>query len=82
MIPPVVVDAFADMTVPSAVSLAVALFASSLVPFFLLITADFAAGWQAAQAAGARAWEPCRELGRDTAALVLLLTTSPKGAMA
>ncbi len=82
MIPPAVVDAFADMTVLGAVTLAVGLFGSSLVPFFLLVNVDFGAAWQAAQAAGARAWEPCRELGRDAAALLILLLTSPKGYLA
>ncbi len=53
MIPPVVVDAFADMSVPGAVSLAVGLFSASLVPFFLLVNVDFGAAWQAAQAVAA-----------------------------
>lgn len=82
-------------------SLAVALYASLSVPYFLLVDADrsdfhphvlamlplpdrfFAtsagcrvlAGWVDAKQA-------VLDVGRDAAALVLLLTTSPKGAMA
>lgn len=69
---------FADLTPASAFLLAVSLFSGSLVPFFLLVNVDFAA-------AGRRVWgglEPSREACRDAAALLILLTTSPKGAMA
>lgn len=81
MIPRPVVDALADMTVPSAVCLAVSLFSASLVPFFLLVDVDFAQAWRTAQAAAGRAVEPSREACRDAAALLILLTTSPKGSL-
>lgn len=87
------------------VSLAVALYASVSVPYFLLVDADLAdfdprpavrralvspaADWLLATTPGTRlvvaasnAPTAARDLYRNVAALALLLTTSPKGAMA
>ncbi|WP_329215085.1 hypothetical protein OG352_05970 [Streptomyces sp. NBC_01485] len=86
-------------------SLAVALYASVSVPYFLLVDADLkdfdprpavrcvlvsaAADWLLATTPGTRlvvavsnAPTAARDFYRDAAALALLLTTSPKGAMA
>lgn len=72
----------AGLTPVPAVCLAVALFSGSLVPFFLLVDADFTALWQWLQtAAGTVAGLSC-ETARDAAALFILLTTKPQGAMA
>lgn len=73
---------FADLTPASAVFLAVSLFAGSLVPFFLLVEADFAAVVRPAGVVVSHLVRVSREFGRDAAALLILLTTSPKGAMA
>ncbi|MFD5632409.1 hypothetical protein [Streptomyces sp. NPDC127072] len=85
------IDGLADLTVPGAIALAVGLFSGSLVPFFLLVDAESLDPRVAAR----RGWaalvrrlacfqplvHPVAEMWRDLAALVLLLTTSPKGAM-
>ncbi|MGW0837088.1 hypothetical protein [Streptomyces prunicolor] len=72
----------AGLTPLGAVCLAVTLFSGSLVPFFLLVDADFTAvsRWRDAVRAVLARW--VREALLNAAALVLLLTTSPKGAMA
>ena len=76
------------------VSLAVALYSSASVPFFLLVDADpcdFDPRPGLSRLVRSevvyplwREWDnarhTCREFGRDAAALALLLTTSPKGA--
>lgn len=64
----------ADLTPVSAVCLAVALFAGSLVPFFLLINADFAAAWRTSTAAVREAWV---QAALTLAALLIL--TIPTG---
>lgn len=71
-----------DLTPLGAVALAVALFSGSLVPFFLLVDADFEAVWRWLAAAAGGVWLPVRNAALDVAALLILLTTSPKGAMA
>ncbi|NUS22730.1 MAG: hypothetical protein HOV92_00680 [Streptomyces sp.] len=72
----------AGLTPTAAVFLAVSLFSGSLVPFFLLVDADFTAlGEWLRSVAGATA-RTARELARDAAALLILLTTRPTGAMA
>lgn len=72
----------AGLTPTSAVFFAVGLFSGSLVPFFLLVDADFAAIEESLGAAAGAVGRPSREAARDAAALLILLTTSPKGAMA
>ena len=69
----------AGLTPVSAVCLAIALFSGSLVPFFLLLDADFTAPWLRSGAGAALA--ALRDALLDVGALVLLLTTTPKGAM-
>lgn len=64
----------ADLTVPAAVCLAVALFATSLVPFFLLVNADFA---KAARTASAATREALVQTALTLAALLIL--TIPTG---
>lgn len=76
--PSEVVGLLADLTPASAVCLAVALFSGSLVPFFLLLDADFTAPWQWLRACVGAAYDALL----DAVALFLLLTTTPKGAMA
>lgn len=78
----VLVFFFTDLTPAGAVALAIGLFSGSLVPFFLLVDADFGALWLRFMAAAGAAVQPSREACRDAAALLILLTTSPKGAMA
>ncbi|MEU7416764.1 hypothetical protein [Streptomyces antibioticus] len=73
---------FADLTPASAVLFSVALFAASLVPFFLLVETDFAAVVRPAGAVVSHLVRVSRDFCRDAAALLILLTTSPKGAMA
>lgn len=80
MIPRPVVDTLADLTVPGAISLAVGLFAASLVPWYLLVGIDYGQAWRAACEYAARLLAPSREACRDAAALLLLLCTAPKGA--
>ena len=75
------VDVLADLSVEQAVSLSIALFAGSLVPFFLLVDADHLLP-RAVRELPAAACPLVRDVCRDTAALVLLLTTKPQGAMA
>lgn len=72
----------AGLTPLGAVTLAVGLFSGSLVPFFLLVDADFEAVWRWLAAAAGGVWLPVRNAALDVAALLILLTTSPKGAMA
>jgi hypothetical protein len=55
----------------------VSLFSGSLIPFFLLVDVDFTPVWQLLRTAG----RSSREAFRDAAALIVLLTTRPKGAM-
>lgn len=64
----------ADLTPVSAVCLAVALFAGSLVPFFLLINTDFAQAARTVLAAGREAWV---QTALTLAALLIL--TIPTG---
>lgn len=73
---------FTDLTPAGAVALAISLFSGSLVPFFLLVDADFEAVWRWLAAAAGGVWLPVRNAALDAAALLILLTTSPKGAMA
>ena len=82
-------------------SLAVGLYGSVSVPYFLAVdaeqwswphplTAARIAAWDVARSEAVylllREWDTfrhlCREFGRDVAALLILLLTSPKGAMA
>lgn len=72
----------ADLTPLGAIALAVSLFSGSLVPFFLLLDADFGAAWRWLAAAAGTVIRPARESCRDLVALLILLCTSPKGAMA
>jgi len=65
--------------VAACVSLAVGLFGASLVPFFLLVDAEHLVP-RAVRELPAAAWALVRDVCLDTAALVLLLTTRPKGA--
>ena len=92
--PTEVVDALAGMSVGQAVSLAISLFSASLVPFFALIGADFdvrptvrrvlvESGRLGSLLIVASAVKgAARDAVLDAAALLILLTTSPKGAMA
>ncbi|MFE2712319.1 hypothetical protein ACFXKI_10080 [Streptomyces mirabilis] len=66
--------------VAACLFLSVGIFGTSLIPFFLLVDADFAELGRSLRAGTAAAVRPTREALRDAAALVLLLTTSPKGA--
>lgn len=66
--------------VVACLSLAIGLFGASLVPFFLLVDVDFAELGRSLRAGTAAAVRPAREVLRDAAALLILLTTSPKGA--
>jgi hypothetical protein len=69
--------------VVACLSLAIGIFGASLVPFFLLINAEWAdfdprpALRRAAGPVGAAV----RNTALDAAALIVLLTTSPKGAL-
>jgi hypothetical protein len=80
--PDFLIDALAGLSVPEALLLATGLFASSLVPFFLLVDADFDGLWRWLHARAAAVYGLARGAFRDAAALLILLTTSPKGAMA
>lgn len=73
---------FADLTPAGAVALAVSLFSGSLVPFFLLVDADFDDLWRWLHARAAAVYGLARDAFLNAAALLILLTTSPKGAMA
>ncbi|MFF4552779.1 hypothetical protein [Streptomyces sp. NPDC001422] len=74
----------ADLTPASAVLLAIGLFSGSLIPFFLLVEAEHLTPRWLRNAPQSLA--PVRTAARDAvldlAALLVLLTTSPKGAMA
>lgn len=78
--PDFLIGLLAGLTPASAVCLAVALFSSSLVPFFLLLDADFTASSDRLRAAGAAVARPACEAARDVAALLILLCTTPNGA--
>jgi hypothetical protein len=81
--PPELVNTLAGLTPVQAVFLAIALFSASLVPWFLLV--DSRALQQFLVHAGhdvARWRVASTEAFRDAGALLLLLTTRPKGAMA
>lgn len=80
--PSEVVGLLADLTPASAVCLAVALFSGSLVPFFLLLDADFTAVSRLREAVRAALACWVREALLNAVALVLLLTTTPKGQLA
>lgn len=80
---PQLVDLLAGLSVAEAVFLAVGVFAASLVPWFLFVDSlvlvqplvrarGYVARWSVAS----------REVCLDAAALLILLTTRPKGAMA
>lgn len=87
---------FADLSAPAAVLLAVSATATVSIPALLLADAhreDFdprpavsrlaeSGRLDALLVAAGPAWLPVREACRDLAALLILLTTSPKGAMA
>jgi hypothetical protein len=78
--PPELVDALAGMTVAQAVCLAVALFAGSLVPYFLFVDSRVLTDLRARVGAAAeRAAVASVEAFRDAAALLILLTTRPQG---
>ncbi|MFG3170631.1 hypothetical protein [Streptomyces sp. NPDC048200] len=76
------ITSLADLTPAGAVLLAIALFSGSLVPFFLLVEAEhLTPRWlRDAPQSLAPARTAVRDAVLDTAALVLLLTTSPNGA--
>lgn len=85
-----VVDALAGLTVIEAVFLAAALFGASLVPFFALVDFDPRATvgrlvesgrLDALLIAIPAAKDAVRDVALDAAALLILLTTRPKGAM-
>jgi hypothetical protein len=80
--PTEVIDALAGLNVEQAVCLAVSLFSGSLVPFFLLVDVDFTALWQRLGTVAVAVAGVSREAVRDVAALLILLTTRPKEAMA
>lgn len=80
--PDFLIDALAGLSVPEALLLAGGLFSASLVPFFLLVDVDFKAVWSWLAAAARAVWLPVRDAALNVAALLILLTTSPKGAMA
>ena len=80
--PDFLIDALADLSVPEALLLAASLFSGSLVPFFLLVDAEFKAVWSWLAAAAGAVWLPVRDTALDAAALLILLTTSPKGQLA
>lgn len=80
--PTEVIDALAGLSVERAVCLSVALFSGSLVPFFLLVDADFTVLRQWCRASTEAVSGLCREAALNAAALLLLLTTSPKEGMA
>jgi hypothetical protein len=70
--------------VVACLSLAVGVFSASLVPFFLLIDADLAdfdPRPAVRRAAAGPVWVAVRNTALDAAALIVLLTTSPKGAL-
>lgn len=71
----------AGLTPVSAVCLAIGLFSGSLVPFFLLLDADFAAVSRLRDAVRTALARWIRDALLNAVALVLLLTTTPKGAM-
>jgi hypothetical protein len=82
MMPDFLIDTLAGLSVPEALCLATGLFSGSLVPFFLLVDADYEAAWRWLTAAAGAVWLPVRNAALDVAALFILLATSPKGAMA
>jgi hypothetical protein len=88
--PTELVDALAGLNVAEAVFLAAGLFGVSLVPFFALV--DFEPRAALCQLVESGRLDPLliaipaakhavRDVVLDTAALLILLTTSPKGAM-
>lgn len=82
--PTELVDLLADMGVAEAVCLATALFSASLVPFLLLVNADlprFPDRDRLLLIVGP-AVAAVRDAALDAAALLILLTTRPKGALA
>lgn len=72
---------FAGLTPVSAVCLAVALFSGSLVPFFLLLDVDFTVLSRWRDAVREVLARLVREALLNAVALLILLTTTPKGAM-
>jgi hypothetical protein len=77
------IDALADLNAAEAVSLAIALFAASLVPWFLLVDNRAVQQFVVHARHDVDRWSVAStEAFRDACALVLLLTTRPKGAMA
>jgi len=77
------IEALADLTPLRAVSGAVGLFASSLIPWFLLVDNRSVQQFAVHARHDVDRWSVASgEAFRDTAALLLLLTTRPKGAMA
>lgn len=89
--PPEVIDALAGLNVEQAVCLAIALFGASLVPFFVLVDVEprgvlsrlvESGRVDALLVAIAAVKAAARDAALDTAALFILLCTSPKGAMA
>ncbi|MFD7794371.1 hypothetical protein [Streptomyces sp. NPDC059759] len=77
------IASLADLTPASAVLLAVALFSGSLIPFFLLVEAEhLTPRWlRNAPLTLAPVRTAVRDAVLDLAALLVLLTTSPKGAL-
>lgn len=77
------IDLLADLTVAQAVSGAVGVFALSLVPWFLLVDNRAVQQLLVHARHDVDRWLVASgEAFRDAAALLLLLTTRPRGAMA
>jgi hypothetical protein len=82
VIPPELVDVLAGMSVPQAICLAVALFSGSLVPYFLFVDSRVLTDLRAQLGRAADcAVVASVEAFRDAAALLILLTTRPQGAV-
>jgi hypothetical protein len=81
--PPELVAVLAGLSPVQAVCLAVALFSASLVPWFLLVDSRVLQQFLVHAGHDLARWQVASmEAFRDAAALLLLLTTRPKGAMA
>jgi hypothetical protein len=80
---PELVAVLAGLTPVQAVCLAVALFAGSLVPWFLLVDSRVLQQFLVHAGHDVARWQfASTEAFRDAAALLILLTTRPQGAMA
>lgn len=74
--PDFVIGLLADLNPASAISLALGVFAASLVPFFLLINADFASAWRSTSAIAREVWT---QAAFTVAALLALLLPATGG---